>query len=112
MICPNCDSENVNVQVVDDKIKTSKKGVGLGGHANNAARGFTAVATLGMSNLVWKKSKGTNKSKIVKSKLAICQDCGYDWNPDDVVKQQKKVERNEKLKGLMNKGLDKLNEKL
>ena len=44
---------------------------------NNMARGMTAVATLGMSNLVWKKSKGMNKTKTVNATVGICQNCGH-----------------------------------
>lgn len=52
MQCPKCGSEAVIVQVMETKSKTKKKGIGLGGHINNTARGLTAVATLGVSNLV------------------------------------------------------------
>lgn len=79
MKCPECGSDNVNVQVVTDGAQTTKKGVGLGGHVNNMARGLTAIATLGASNLVWKKSKGTEKTKVKSSKVAVCQECGASW---------------------------------
>ena len=46
---------------------------------NNMARGFTAISTLGVSNLVWKKSKGTEKMKYKNEKRAICHSCGHDW---------------------------------
>ena len=88
MECPNCGSDRVNVQIVSDGVQTTKKGVGLGGHINNAARGLTAVATLGLSNTVWKKSKGTNKSKIKNTKVAVCQDCGESWEVDDGKKKK------------------------
>ena len=52
MKCPKCGSENVNVQLIQATGKTKKHGNGLGGHVNNAARGLTAMCTLGMSNLV------------------------------------------------------------
>ncbi len=65
--------------MVEQGQKTLKKGVGFGGHMNNAARGVTAVCTLGMSNLVWKKSKGTNKTKTINSTVGICQNCGNTW---------------------------------
>lgn len=52
MICPNCGSENVTISMQQVEGKTKKHGVGFGGHMNNAARGFTAVFTLGASNLV------------------------------------------------------------
>lgn len=74
--CPNCGSPNVSVQLVEQGQITTKKGVGFGGHMNNLARGTTAVMTLGVSNLVWKKSEGTNKTKTVNSTMGICQNCG------------------------------------
>lgn len=46
---------------------------------NNAARGVTAVATLGMSNLFWKKSKGSEKTKFKNEKVCLCQNCGNSW---------------------------------
>lgn len=79
MQCPNCGSEDVQVQLVEQGQQTSKKGLGFGGHMNNAARGATAVMTLGMSNLVWKKSKGTNKTKTINATVGICQSCGNTW---------------------------------
>jgi len=45
--------------------KTKKHGNGIGGHLNNTARALTAVSTLGLSNLVWKKSKGSEKTKAI-----------------------------------------------
>ena len=51
----------------------------FGGHINNSARGFTALCTLGMSNLFWKKSKGTNKTKTINSTVGVCQNCGNTW---------------------------------
>ena len=63
MVCPKCGSDNVHVTREEVGSKTKKKGNGIGGHINNTARGLTAVCTLGMSNLVWKKSKGGEKSK-------------------------------------------------
>ena len=80
MECPKCNSENVIVQMAQDSEKTSKKGVGFGGHMNNAARAVTAVSTPGMSNLFWKKSKGTNKTKVKNKAVAVCQNCGHMWD--------------------------------
>ena len=79
MVCPKCGSENVNVERELEKGKTKNKGVGLGGHVNNTASGLTAVCTLGMSNLVWKKSKGTEKEKFKNVTVGICQNCGNTW---------------------------------
>ena len=51
MKCPKCQSENVNIELVEGGAKTKKHGNGLGGHINNVARGVTALSTLGMANL-------------------------------------------------------------
>lgn len=59
--------------------KTKKHGNGFGGHMNNTARGLAAISTLGMSNLVWKKSKGKEKTSFKNEKVCLCQDCGKSW---------------------------------
>lgn len=79
MICPKCKGENVNIAFVAEGSRTSSRGTGFGGNMSNTARAVTAMSTLGMSNLVWKKSKGTHKTKNKNTKKAICQDCGNDW---------------------------------
>lgn len=79
MTCPKCGGEKVSVQMEQTSSKTKKSGVGFGGHMNNLARGATAIATLGLSNLVWKKSTGTEKSKFESKKVCLCQDCGHSW---------------------------------
>lgn len=83
MQCPSCGSENCNVQVVEEGQMTNKKGVGFGGHMNNMGRAAAAVCTLGMSNLVWKKSKGTHKTKTVNSTVGVCQNCGNTWTIEE-----------------------------
>lgn len=79
MNCPSCHSDNVNVQIIQTSGKNAHKGAGFAGHTNNAARGLTAFSTLGMSNLVWKKSKGTTRQKFTSEKMAVCQSCGNSW---------------------------------
>lgn len=79
MTCPKCRSNEVTISFEQVGSKTKKTGVGLGGHINNTARALTAISTLGMSNLVWKKSKGEEKSKNVNAKICLCQNCGYSW---------------------------------
>ena len=64
MICPRCSSEDVQIVYQQSGSRTASHGTGFGGKFNNAARATTAVATVGLSNLVWKKSKGTHKQKI------------------------------------------------
>lgn len=79
MQCPKCGSENVTIEMIQTGGKTKKHGNGLGGHLNNAARGATAMMTLGMSNLVWKKSKGNEKMTYTNEKMCLCQNCGNTW---------------------------------
>ena len=79
MKCPKCGGTNCNVQMIQTAGKTKKHGNGIGGHVNNAARGMTALCTLGMSNLVWKKSKGNEKSSFKNETVAVCQECGNTW---------------------------------
>ena len=80
MVCPKCNSENVNVQIEQVSSKTKKHGNGFGGIVNNTARAATAVCTLGMSNLVWKKSKGVEKTTVGNKKVCVCQNCGHSWD--------------------------------
>lgn len=77
--CPSCGGANVSVQVVEQGQMTTKKGVGFGGHVNNAARATTAVFTMGLSNIVWKKNKGTSKTATVNATMGVCQSCGNTW---------------------------------
>lgn len=79
MKCPKCKSENVTIEFVQTSGKTKKHGNGLGGHVNNAARGVTAMCTFGISNLVWKKSKGNEKTSYKNETMCICQNCGNTW---------------------------------
>lgn len=77
--CPVCGSTQVQIQLVEVSSKTRKHGNGLLGHVNNQARALTGLMTLGASNLVWKKSKGGEKTKVKNEKVCICQHCGYSW---------------------------------
>lgn len=79
MICPSCNSEKVQINFVEQGSRTASHGTGFGGKFNNAARTMAAVSSVGMTNLVWKKSNGTHKSKTKNVKTALCQDCGKDW---------------------------------
>ncbi|MDN5582049.1 MAG: hypothetical protein ACTH2Y_04525 [Corynebacterium sp.] len=79
MNCPQCTSENVSVQMVQTGGRNAHKGTGFLGNTNNAARATTALVTLGTSNLLWKKSKGTTRQKFSNQKMAICQSCGNSW---------------------------------
>lgn len=79
MVCPNCGSENVVVQMQEVGSKTKKHGNGLGGIAHNTVRATMGIATLGMSNLVIKKAKGGERTKVTTQKICLCQSCGHDW---------------------------------
>lgn len=79
MECPKCKSTNVSVQLVQTGGKTKKHGNGVGGHINNTARFWVAVCTFGISNIFWKKSKGSEKSKVKNETMCICQNCGNTW---------------------------------
>lgn len=79
IVCPKCGSNNVQIQMIETGSKTRKHGNGLLGHVNNQARAVTGLMTLGASNLVWKKSKGGEKTKIQNAKVCICQNCGNSW---------------------------------
>lgn len=79
MKCPKCKSDEVTIQLVQTDAKTKKHGNGLMGHTKNAARGLAALSTFGMSNLVIKKSKGSEKTTFVNQKICLCQNCGNSW---------------------------------
>lgn len=79
MNCPKCHSPNTRIDLMQTSSKSSHKSNGLMGHTNNAMRGITALSTLGMSNLVWKKSKGNSSTKFKNVSVGVCQDCGSNW---------------------------------
>ena len=79
MKCPKCKKDNVTIQMMETGSKAKKTSIGLGGHINNAARTVAAVSTLGMSNPVWQKAKGEEKTKTKMEKVCLCQNCGYSW---------------------------------
>lgn len=58
MNCIKSGSNNVTIGFIELGSKTNKRGNGLAGHLNNTARAMTGIATLGLSNILWKKSKG------------------------------------------------------
>ena len=80
MVCPKCKSENVTISMEQVASKSAKKGIGFGGHVNNAARKFVGWGSFGISNLFWKKSTGSEKTKFTNQKVCLCQNCGYSWN--------------------------------
>ena len=77
MQCKKCGGTNFAFQMMQSGGKSGHKGNGFGGHMNNTARAVTAVSTLGMSNLLWKKSKGGSKTKFKNETVGVCQNCGH-----------------------------------
>lgn len=71
MVCPKCGSENVNISIVNNKVKSSHAGALV-----KMGRAFLVLCTCGLWLLV-PKSKGN--SKIKSAKMAVCQSCGNSW---------------------------------
>lgn len=72
MKCPKCGSENVNVQVVNSKIKTNHTGI-----IHACGRLLLIVCTVGLWLLVPSRKEN---SKIKSKSVAVCQNCGNQWN--------------------------------
>ena len=72
MQCPKCQSENVNVQVVNNKIKTNHTGI-----LHACARLTLILCTCGLWLLVPSRKEN---SKIKNKTVAVCQSCGHQWN--------------------------------
>lgn len=73
MMCPNCGSENVTIEIQQATTYTKKHGNGIGGHLNNAARGLTAFCTLGLSAcliLFGKRARGTKRLSLKTKRFA------------------------------------------
>ena len=90
--CPNCGGERITVQLMKvGTARTEKKirrsGNSAAGTAYNATRGLMAISTLGLSNLVMPKAKGSKRAKTttkvetkaIMQKVCLCQECGHDW---------------------------------
>ncbi|WP_269477706.1 hypothetical protein [Hominibacterium faecale] len=71
MKCPNCKSEDVVVQIVEQGSKTTKRSMG-----RKMARGTAAMMTGGLSVFVPKRKEQT---KFKNAKVAVCQHCGNSW---------------------------------
>lgn len=72
MQCPKCQSTNVNVQVVNNKIKTNNTGI-----IHACARLTLILFTCGLWLLVPSRKEN---SKIKNKTVAVCQNCGHQWN--------------------------------
>ncbi len=76
MVCPKCKSENVTIQMVQTGSKSSHK---AGGCLWGIGRMTLIICTFGLWLLVG-KHKGGSDTKIKNKKIAICQNCSYQWN--------------------------------
>ena len=76
MVCPKCNSQNVNVTVVQTNAKTRNRGRGC---LWSIGRLTLIICTCGLWLLVG-KSKGKGKTKFANETQAVCQNCGYRWS--------------------------------
>lgn len=72
MICPNCGSTNVNVQVLQVSAKTRKKRQGC---LYGLGRLCLIICTCGLW-LIFGKKNGTEKTTFNNETIGICQNCG------------------------------------
>lgn len=76
MVCPKCNSNNVQVTTEQVSAKTKGKGMGC---LWGLGRLCLICCTCGLWLLVGKR-KGTGKTKYVNRTVALCQNCGHKWN--------------------------------
>ncbi len=81
MNCPKCNSNNVIINMQEIGSKTQKKSNSIGHKmVHSTMRKTTGLFTFGISNLfIPKKLEGKEKTKNKLVKIAVCQNCGYDW---------------------------------
>lgn len=75
MLCKNCNSENVNIQVVNTGMKGTERGRSLFYHLGRIT---LIICTAGLWLFV-PASKGKTNTKIKSETKAICQRCGHVW---------------------------------
>lgn len=75
MKCPNCGSENVQVQVVSEGMETRNRKRGC---LWTLGRWTLIICTAGLWLLVG-KSKGKSKTSVKNETYAVCQNCGNRW---------------------------------
>lgn len=74
--CPKCGSNNVTFQVVQTGAVTNTKNKGC---LFGLGRLILIVCTGGLW-LLFGKKKSKSKTTIYNAKIAICQNCGHQWN--------------------------------
>ena len=71
MQCPKCGSNNVNVQMVNTKIKTNHTGI-----LHSLGRATLILCTCGLWLLVPSRKQNARVKNV---SMAICQQCGHNW---------------------------------
>ena len=71
MQCPKCNSDNVNVQMVNTKVKTNNTGI-----LHACGRMMLILCTCGLWLLVPRRKEN---SKVKNCTMAVCQNCGNTW---------------------------------
>lgn len=74
-ICPKCGSGRVNFQIVQTGAVTRTKNKGC---LYGIGRLILIVCTCGLW-LLFGRKKSTSRTRITNEKVAICQNCGYQW---------------------------------
>lgn len=75
MICPKCKSENVSVSNQMNDLKTKEKKKGL---LHGILRLTLIMFTCGLWLLV-PSQRGSSRSNISYTKVAVCQNCAHSW---------------------------------
>lgn len=73
--CPKCGSTNVSFQMVQTGATTNTKGKGC---LFSIFRGLLIICTCGLW-LLFGKKKSKSKTTFSNQKMAICQNCGHQW---------------------------------
>ena len=74
--CPKCGSTNVSFQIVQTGAVTNTKAKGC---LYSLGRLVLIVCTCGLW-LLFGKKKSKSKTTFYNEKMAVCQNCGYQWN--------------------------------
>ena len=75
-VCPKCGSTNISYQVIQTGAVTSTKNKGC---LFGIGRMLLIICTFGLWYLFGKK-KSKSKTKFTNKKVAICQNCGHQWD--------------------------------
>lgn len=76
MKCPKCGSENVNIQMIQEGATSKTRNKGC---LYSLGRGLLILCTLGLWCIFGKK-KSKTKTTFKNKKVAVCQNCGNEWD--------------------------------